>query len=62
MAEPAPMPTEEERQELVPGYETDPKATGMRRTAVDPLGNQDWYEVHDLSADEAKALVEEYEL
>jgi len=45
------------REELVPGYETDPDAVGANRV-VDPdlADDRDWTEVHDLSANEAAEL------
>jgi hypothetical protein len=48
------------REELVPGYETDPRAVGIRRHAVDPDGDKDWTEVHGLTEDEAEELTGEH--
>lgn len=51
------MVTAEQREELVPGYETDLSAVGTNRT-VDPeaVDDRPWYEVHGLTEDEAAEL------
>jgi hypothetical protein len=49
--------TDAERQELVPGYETDLSAVGTNRT-VDPEleDNRPWYEVHGLTPQDAEEM------
>jgi hypothetical protein len=50
----------EQREELVPGYETDLSAVGTNR-AVDPeaVDDRPWHEVHGLSEDEVAELTGE---
>jgi hypothetical protein len=50
--------TDAERQELVPGYETDPSAVGTNRV-VDPelADDRPWYEVHGLTEVESEELL-----
>lgn len=51
------MTSAEQREDLVPGYETDLSAVGTNRTA-DPeaVDDRPWYEVHGLTEDEAAEL------
>lgn len=55
------MTLEEERQALVPGYESDLSAVGTNRT-VDPdaVDDRPWHEVHGLTEEQAQALMEEH--
>ncbi len=46
--------------DVIPGYETDIRAVGTNRRAASPDDGVDWTEVHELSADEAKALTERH--
>jgi hypothetical protein len=52
-----PPVTEETREELAPGYETDPAAVGTNRKAIDP-DPRPWYEVHGLTEAEAEAMTD----
>lgn len=50
--------TDAERQALVPGYETDLSAVGIKRTVdFDLEDDRPWHEVHGLTEDEASELI-----
>jgi hypothetical protein len=50
--------TPDERNDIVPGYETDLSAVGTNREATDP-DPRPWNEVHGLTEEEAEALTDD---
>jgi len=51
------MTSAEQREQLVPGYETDLSAVGTNRVAdPDAVDDRDWAEVHGLTEDDVAEL------